>query len=184
LILLAGFSGLRLGELRALRRQDVDVEAGTLRVEASIAELQDGTLVRKSVKTAAGRRTVTIPDAIVDHVRRHLDSYLGQGNDDPLFTSPTGAPFRASNFSRYWNEARIRTGLEDLHLHDLRHTSNTLAALSGASVRELMGRMGHASQRAAVRYQHLARSDHSIADAMSLLIQAASAPAGEDDTDG
>jgi integrase len=45
-------------------------------------------------------------------------------------------------------------GLEDVHLHDLRHTGNTYAAEAGASVRELMKRMGHSSSRAAMIYLH------------------------------
>ena len=48
-------------------------------------------------------------------------------------------------------------GLSDLHFHDLRHTGNTLAAATGASTKELMTRMGHASSRAALLYQHATR---------------------------
>ena len=49
---------------------------------------------------------------------------------------------------------RATMGLEDLHLHDLRHSGNTWAAATGASTAELMGRLGHASPVAALRYQH------------------------------
>ena len=55
----------------------------------------------------------------------------------------------------------------DFHFHDLRHTGNTLAAASGASTRELMHRMGHASMRAALIYQHATNErDREIADGM------------------
>ena len=60
-----------------------------------------------------------------------------------------------------------------LRLHDLRHTCNTLTAATGASTRELMHRMGHASARAALRYQHATRDrDEVIAAALSDLIEA------------
>ncbi len=61
--------------------------------------------------------------------------------------------------------------MEDLHFHDLRHTANTLAAATGASTRELMHRMGHASSAAALRYQHATRDrDRAIAQALGDLI--------------
>jgi integrase len=56
---------------------------------------------------------------------------------------------------------------EGFHFHDLRHTGNTIAAASGASMRELMHRMGHASMRAALIYQHAtSERDREIADGM------------------
>jgi integrase len=58
-------------------------------------------------------------------------------------------------------------GLSGIHFHDLRHTGNTLAGEEGASLRELMERMGHSSTRAAVIYQHRTmHRDRIIADAM------------------
>ena len=60
-----------------------------------------------------------------------------------------------------------------MHFHDLQHTGNHLAAASGASTRELMGRMGHSSMRAALIYQHrTADRDRLIADALDSLVDA------------
>ena len=125
------------------------------------------------MKTAAGRRVVSIPDVLRPIIEHHVAGYVDRSPDGELFTAPKGGPFRASNFSPTWQLARARIGREDLHLHDLRHTANTLAAMTGASTRELMERMGHASTRAAIRYQHMARSDQHIADGLSVLIRAA-----------
>jgi integrase len=62
-------------------------------------------------------------------------------------------------------------GLEGFHFHDLRHTGNTLAAATGASTKELMARMGHASPRAALIYQHATKDrDAAIASALSKVI--------------
>ena len=66
-----------------------------------------------------------------------------------------------------WREAREQIGVPNLHLHDLRHTGNTLAAQSGASLRDLMTRMGHDSPAAALIYQHSSRvADEAIASAL------------------
>ena len=72
-----------------------------------------------------------------------------------------------------WREATRKVGVDGLRLHDLRHTCNTLTAATGASTRELMHRMGHASSQAALRYQHATRErDEVIAAALSDLIEA------------
>ena len=74
------------------------------------------------------------------------------------------------NFHRIWDQARTEVGLPELHLHDLRHTGNTLAAETGATLKELMARMGHASTRAAVIYLHAREvRDQEIADRLSAM---------------
>jgi Phage integrase family len=80
-------------------------------------------------------------------------------NDQALvFTSPMGTPLRHSSFyRRAWLPAVAKVGLPGIHFHDLRHAGNTLTADAGASLRELMDRMGHSSTRAALIYQHPVR---------------------------
>ncbi|HEY5987242.1 MAG TPA: tyrosine-type recombinase/integrase, partial [Streptosporangiaceae bacterium] len=70
-----------------------------------------------------------------------------------------GGPLRRGNFNRSaaWPQAVAAIGAPGLHFHDLRHTGNTFAAASGAGLRDLMARMGHDSERAALIYQHEAR---------------------------
>ena len=82
-------------------------------------------------------------------------------------------PFHLEAFGRQWRKALTEVeGLPaGLRFHDLRHTGNTLAASTGASTRELMARMGHASARAALIYQHAsAERDRAIADALEAQI--------------
>ena len=70
-----------------------------------------------------------------------------------------------------WARALDGAGLAGIHIHDLRHTGNHFAAMTGASTRELMGRMGHASMDAALIYQHrTADRDRAIADAIDLML--------------
>jgi integrase len=96
------------------------------------------------------------------------------GPDSQVFVGPTGGRLRRSNFRNIWIKARDEAGLSGLHLHDLRHTGNTMAAATGASLRELMERMGHTSARAALIYQHATRErDEVIAAAMGQVLASA-----------
>ncbi|MET8122745.1 tyrosine-type recombinase/integrase [Micromonospora sp. NPDC005291] len=174
LILLAAFASLRYGELAALRRRDFDPRCRTLTVRATLVERQDGTLTFGPPKTDAGMRTVTIPAAIRRDVLAHLDAFVNDDQDALVFTGATGATLRRSNFQRTcnWRASVAAAGLPGFHFHDLRHTGNTLASRTGASLADLMARMGHASTRAAMIYQHTAREqDEQIADALSSQIK-------------
>ena len=85
-----------------------------------------------------------------------------------VFASSTGSPLSHSNFRRrVWLPALAAVGLEGVHLHDLRHTGNQLTANAGANPRELMARMGHDSERAALIYLHSSRErQRALADAV------------------
>jgi hypothetical protein len=75
-------------------------------------------------------------------------------------------------------------GVPGLHFHDLRHTGNAFAAASGAGLKDLMTRMGHDSERAAMIYQHEARgADAAITDAIDAHIDAEQS-AADDGSDG
>lgn len=172
LVLLAVFCGLRWGELAALRRRHIDLSSVTVRVEASVAELTDGSLVTGPPKSLAGKRVVSIPGFLLPDLRVHLDDFTLPGDDALVFTGPKNAPLRRSNFTRAWREATKTAGLVGFHFHDLRHTGNTLAGAAGASLRELMERMGHSTTRAALIYQHrTSERDKLIADALSKLAE-------------
>ena len=173
LILLAVFGSLRWGELTALRRHHIDMSSGTLRVEVSVVELTDGSLVTGPPKSEAGKRIVTVPAFLLPEVASHLDKFTGPEADSLVFVGPKNAPLRRSNFSRTWRLATESAELTGIHIHDLRHTGNHIAATTGASLRELMGRMGHSTTRAALIYQHrTAERDRLIAAMMSQIIEA------------
>ncbi|MGA5355426.1 tyrosine-type recombinase/integrase [Streptomyces thermodiastaticus] len=173
LVLLAAFATLRFGELAALRRRDIDVEGRTVTVRRAQAELQDGRLVDKAPKSAAGVRTVSFPAELLDAVTYHLDHFAAPGHDGHVFVGPQGGQLRRSNFRDDWVRARKAAGVtEELHFHDLRHTGITLASTAGASTRELMTRMGHSSSRAALIYQHMTSDrDRVIADRLGAMIR-------------
>jgi integrase len=113
------------------------------------------------------RSARALPEAIVPELRTHLRLYAEPGADGRVFTGPKGATIRRSNWHTVWRRACVAAGIDGLHFHDLRHTGNTLAAGTGASLRDLMTRMGHTSARAALIYQH-ATSERDQAIAASL----------------
>jgi Phage integrase family len=79
-------------------------------------------------------------------------------------------PDRRQNFRPIWVKACADAGIPGVHFHDLRHTGSTAAAITGATIKELMARLGHSSPRAAMIYQHATRDrDKAIADALGQL---------------
>ncbi|MEU6892160.1 tyrosine-type recombinase/integrase [Streptomyces sp. NPDC046557] len=172
LVLMAGFLGLRWGELIGLHRRDIDLEHGSVRVRRSVAELGNGQREIKAPKSAAGKRTVSIPGVILRDICEHLSLYAEPGADGRVFIGAKKATPRRNHFNRLWHKACREAGIKGLHFHDLRHTGNTLTASTGASTRELMARMGHSTARAALIYQHAsADRDRLIADALSGLVE-------------
>jgi integrase len=154
-VTLAAYSGLRWGELAALRRGDLDLTERTVRVTRTLIALR-GRMIFGPPKSAAGRRTVALPTAAVKALRVHLAEFVPADPEALVFTGDKGALLRTGNFARAvgWRALLDRLGFPPgFHFHDLRHTGNTLSA-PGASTRELMRRMGHASMRAALIYQH------------------------------
>ncbi len=176
MVLLGTFASLRFGELAALQRQHLDATAGWVQVRATVVELIDGSLIVGPPKTAAGRRTVAIPSSLLGDVRSHLDEFVAGGPDALVFTGPRGAPLRRSNFQSWWRPAMESADISGVRFHDLRHTGNTITAQSGATLSDLMARMGHASTRAAQIYLHTTSTrDRTVADAMNDVIRAARA---------
>jgi integrase len=172
LILLAVFGSLRWGELAALRRRHIDLASGTLRIELSVVELVNGSLVTGPPKSDAGKRIVTLPPFLLPDLKTHLEQFTAPGDDSLVFVGPKNGPLRRPNFSRTWRSATESAGLAEIHFHDLRHTGNHIAAATGASLRELMGRMGHSTTRAALIYQHrTTERDRLIASLMSEIIE-------------
>jgi integrase len=181
LILTAGLAGLRRGELFALRRADVDLLQGTVIVRRKRLRLASGETIEGAPKSAAGRRDVALPEPLIAELERHLATFTGSQPDAYVFTSAEGQPIEASNFRyRVWLPATKAAGLPGLRVHDLRHTAGTLAARTGATTKELMARLGHASPQAAMVYQHASRDrDRAIADGLTAMtVEAGLAPSG------
>jgi integrase len=137
-------------------------------------ELKNGDRVTTAPKTDAGRRIIHLPAQVAAALAVHLDRYVDPDCDALVFTGPRSAGLRRASFYKEWDRARAQSGLDHVHLHDLRHAAGTLAAQTGATTRELMARLGHASPAASHRYQHAAtRRDALIAAALDDLVDRA-----------
>jgi integrase len=164
-VLLAAWCGLRRGEVVGLHRADVDIDRGTVRVRRNRIELDDGEAFDVPPKTEAGRRTIAIPPHVLPILRVHLESWAGK---DRVFVGRGGEPMRGNAISQAFVRARRRVGMETFTFHDLRHTGQTLAASTGATLKDLMKRLGHSSSVAAFRYMHAVEGrDAEIAAALS-----------------
>jgi integrase len=174
LVLVAGYGGLRWGELVGLRRRRVDLAGARIHVVEQLAEVA-GKFIVSPPKTAAGQRVVVLPAVAVAALADHLDDYAAPGPDGLVFPSGRGTYLQRSNFSRLvWRPAVQQLGLDGLRFHDLRHTAATLAAAAGATTKELMERMGHTSPAVALRYQHvMADRQGAIAAALDGLVREA-----------
>lgn len=167
LVRFAAYTGLRAGELAALRVGRVDLLRGSVDVREAYAEVH-GALVLGPTKTY-GRRSVSLPRFLCDE----LGAYLAGRDTSPdahLFTSPDGGPLRQSNFyRRTFKPAVVRAGLPaGLRFHDLRHTCAALLIAQGAHPRALMERLGHSSVTVSLdRYGHLLPSlDEALTDGL------------------
>ena len=167
LVLLAAWCGLRFGELTALRRRDIDLEEGTITV-AQAAVTVGGARLITTPKSAAGLRTNYLPPHLTDDVRHHLLTHTGPGADALVFPGTDGRPLTPGQV--YGHAPRLRgkkqhhagTGFyraraeirrPDFRFHDLRHFAATMAAISGATTKELMQFAGHSDIHVAMRYQ-------------------------------
>lgn len=169
--MLAAWCSLRFGELTELRRKDVDLTGGVLRVRRAVSRV-DGEYVIGTPKSDAGIRDVAVPPHLLPALRDHLRSNIARERDALLFPAAGDASRHLAPASLYkvFYRARAKAGRPDLRWHDLRHTGAVLAAQTGATLAELMGRLGHSTPQAALRYQHVAGGrDAQIAAALSRL---------------
>jgi integrase len=172
LVLTAAYTGLRLGELLGLTRKHVDLRSQTVTVVQQRQILGDGTELLAPPKSAAGRRTVSLPETLTTELADHLEAFTPAGDDAFVFVGERSQPLTRRVWQERWNDARRKLGLEHLHFHDLRHTGNTIAAATGASTRDLMARLGHSSPQAALRYQHATKEwDIRIASAIEDILE-------------
>lgn len=172
MVFLSSWCGLRFGEVTELRRKDLDLETRVIRVRRAVVRTGSGVVVG-STKSDAGVRDVAIPPHLVPMLRQHLEDLPTRAGDALLFTASDGKGHIApSTLYRVFYPAREAAGRPDLRWHDLRHTGAVLTAQTGATLAELMARLGHSTPAAAMRYQHVAQGrDHEIANQLSALAE-------------
>jgi len=154
-VLLAGFAGLRSGELLGLQRRDIDALHGTVSVERQAHEIQGQGRILTRPKSEAGHRKVALPSLVTKALQKHLNTYVAHKPGAPVFTRSSGLPLRRADLSNAWRDACEAVGVAGVRPHDLRHHAATMFARKpDLTLRELMATIGHSSPAAALRYQH------------------------------
>ena len=153
LVLLGGYSGLRIGEMLALRWNRINPHTGTVTVAETMTDLA-GHISYGPPKTKAANRTVTIPDVVTESL---YDMNPSPTPDELVFQSPEHHPLRLSSFRRRtWTPAVESASLAPLRIHDLRHTAISLWIAAGAHPKQIANRAGHTSVAIVLdRYGHL-----------------------------
>jgi integrase len=169
LVLLAAWCGLRFGELTELRRSDIDMKNGRIKIRRAVVHV-NGEAIVGTPKSDAGIRDVAIPPHLLPTVKAHVAEHAQFGRDGLLFPARDGGHLVPSSVYKVFYPARKAAKRPDLRFHDLRHTGAVLAAQTGATLAELMNRLGHSTQGAALRYQHAAADrDMEIARRLSAM---------------
>ena len=177
-VVLAAWGTLRRGEVLGLRRGDIDLAAGTVRVERSLGERRNGDLLIGPPKSAAGVRAVNMPPSALRVLEDHMKTFVRPGIHAYLFTGRTGQPLRPRGIEDAWRSAREEIGLPHMRFHDLRHFAGTMAAAAGASTKEVMARGGWSSPQMALRYEHATQQrDRFIAEALESFARPDAVPA-------
>jgi integrase len=157
-------TGMRRGEIVALRWGDIDLETGKVRVERSLEQTNAG-LSFKSPKTEAGRRSVAIPPSIVAELRNHWRQQqeqrlaLGMGKAGPdnlVFARPDASPWPPDSLTADWARTVRMLKLPKVTLHALRHTHVSQLLAAGLDVVLVSRRIGHSNPTVTLGvYAHL-----------------------------
>jgi integrase len=148
-VLVMATTGIRRGELLALRWADIDLAAGTLRVTGTVVRTKTDGLVRTAPKSAAGIRTVPLPPVAVKALRRGLPHA-------PVFPSEAGGWVEPRNFSRRFAKVAAAAGLPHATPHALRHSAATAMIAAGVPVPVVSDMLGHGDIRVTVgTYTHV-----------------------------
>lgn len=148
LILTAAFTGLRMGELLALRWGEVDFAAETIRVVRSF------TIGGESSPKSGKPRSVPMVREVATALARLGQREHFTGDDDLVFAGVTGRHVDSKDVRAEYKAALTRAGLRNLRFHDLRHTFGTRAVEQAESILELKEWMGHANVQTTMRYLH------------------------------
>ena len=138
-LLLDLFTGMRRGELIALRWEDIDFESKKLHVRHSIVAVQ-GVPEMKGPKTEAGKRDIALSDKIIQLLLQRRQEFP---NTEYVVCQPDGKPYTPDAFSRKFQPFLQRNHLPHIRLHDIRHASATMMIEHGVDIKTVQSRLGH-----------------------------------------
>jgi integrase len=177
--------GLRWGECAGLRVHDLDLLARTLTVTGQRTRGRGGRMVEGAPKSLAGRRTLTIPQPLVDMLAAHLKNrrLTAADAEQYLFVGSRGGPLQYSGFrQRRWLPACKAIGLPGLGFHDLRRTNATAMVRLGVDIKTAQARLGHSDPRLTIGIyaQATTDADRAAADRLADLFLDASEESSRD----
>ena len=149
MVYLAGVLGLRFGECAGLRIGRLDFFRKTLTVAESLGEV-GGELVAGDPKSRASRRTVAVPEPLMELLAAHLArrGLTAADHDAYVFSAPQGGPVRYATFrSRVWLPAVDEANVKGVTFHSLRHLAATAMVVEGVDIRTAQHRLGHSDPR-------------------------------------
>jgi integrase len=152
LCVLALATGMREGELFALKWADVDLDEGWLQVRASVRRFRGGRVFQEP-KSASGRRRIALSPAVVMALQRHRERQeeeRGRLGDawtdlDLVFPNQIGRPYDQYIIKRWFRPLLSRAGLPTIRFHDLRHTAATLLLSKGVNPKVVSEMLGHST---------------------------------------
>jgi integrase len=154
--LTAAMTGLRQGELLALRWMDIDWNAKRVRVRRNVVRGELGT-----PKSKRSTRSVPLADRVAGELHRLYVASAYQADDDLVFAHPqTGKPMERSNLLKRYKRALKRAKVGPVRFHDLRHTFGTRMAAAGVPMRTLQEWMGHRDFKTTLIYADYAPGAH------------------------
>lgn len=148
-VIVAVYTGIRAGELYALHWNDVDFEAGTLRIDSSMAQTKAGK-VEKATKTKESRRTIALDPATLLLLAAHKEAQEqdrhapGWNPGNYLFVNTKGEPFTSNSTWYYWKRLLKAAGLPNMRFHDVRHSFASFLAHLLVPEGATQALMGHA----------------------------------------
>ena len=177
--------GLRWGECAGLRVGDLDLLARTVTVAGQRTRGRGGRMIEGAPKSQAGRRTLTMPQPLVDMLAAHLRGrrLTAADADQYVFVGSRGRPLQYSGFrQRVWLPACHAIGLPDLGFHDLRRTNATAMVRMGVDVKTAQARLGHSDPRLTlgIYAQATTDGDRTAADRLADLLLDPSEEASRD----
>lgn len=168
-VYVTSYAALRFSEAAALRLDRIDWFRRRIRVDSKIVEV-GGRPIEGTPKTAAGYRTVAVPEFVIRSLAEHVRRWP-PGPSGLVFHDRNGNPIRRSTFYRAWRPATVAAGLAGFHVRNLRHTGASLAVAAGADLHHLKTRMGHSSIATTSRFylELYDGQDREIADRLEQL---------------
>jgi integrase len=175
LLMLAALTGMRRGELCALRWSDVDLELGVIEVSRSVVVVVGG-LSEKSTKTDRSRKVAldVVGISLLTAHRAHVDQWIAEVGgalpSDAFVFSPyveATTPFRPDNVTSFFTRVRDAVGAPSVRLHDLRHFTATQLIGAGMDVRTVADFLGHSDPSLTLRvYSHAIQERNKAAAAI------------------